>query len=284
MSGGPLTSPRNRADLFELTFPWAARPYTAGSPVLLEYSSPPEALSDAEMQPQLTTIQRSENRATIQAVIFDLDGTLVDSNDFHVEAWDRAFKHFGKHFPREKLREQIGKGSDQYLPEFLDPDELKRIGKQIDEYRSKLFRKEFLPRIKPFPKVRELFERIRRDRKRIALATSSHKDDVRTYTDIAHIDGLVDCQTTADEAGESKPAPDVFEASLDALKLAPSAAIAVGDTRFDVEAAKRVRLATIALLCGGAADEQTLRQAGAIAVYQDPADLLAQYETSPLAG
>jgi len=230
------------------------------------------------------TVQRSENRATIQAVIFDLDGTLVDSNDFHVEAWDRAFKHFGKSFPLEKLREQIGKGSDKYLPEFLDSEELKRIGKQIDEYRSKLFRKEFLPRIKAFPKVRELLQRIRRDGKRIALATSGHKDDVRTYTDIANIKDLVDCETAADDADESKPAPDVFEASLEGLKLPPSAAIAVGDTRFDVEAAKRVRLATIALLCGGAADEQTLRKVGAIGVYKDPADLLANYEISPLVG
>jgi len=230
------------------------------------------------------TVQRSQNRATIDAVIFDLDGTLVDSNDFHVEAWDRAFQHFGKHFPREKLREQIGKGSDQYLPEFLDHEELKRIGKQIDEYRSKLFRKEYLPRIKPFPKVRELFERIRDDGKRIALATSSHKADVRTYTDIANIKDLIDCQTTADDADKSKPAPDVFAASLEALKLAPSAAFCVGDTRFDVEAAKRIRLATIGFLCGGAADEETFRQAGAIAIYKDPADLLDHYGTSPLAG
>jgi len=220
----------------------------------------------------------------IQAVIFDLDGTLLDSNDFHVGAWDRAFKHFGKQFPLEKLRAQIGKGSDQYFPEFLDPEELKLIGKQIDEYLSKLFQKEFLPRIKPFPKVRELFERVRNDGKRIALATSGHKDDVRKYTEIANIKDLVDCQTTADDADESKPAPDVFEASLDALELPPTAAIAVGDTRFDVEAAKRIRLATIALLCGRAADEKTLRQAGAIAVYKDPEDLLDHYETSPLAG
>jgi len=229
----------------------------------------------------LSTVQRSENRA-IEAVVFDLDGTLVDSNDFHVEAWDLAFRHFGKQFPNHELRKQIGKGTDQYLPEFLTPDEIKKIGKQIDEYRSALFRKEFLPRVKPFPKVRELFERIKRDDRRIALATSSHKDEVKTYTDIAHITDLVDCLTTSDDTDQSKPAPDVFAAALAQLNEPANAAIAVGDTRFDVEAANRIGLQTIGFLCGRAADEKTLRQAGAIAVYKAPADLLANYDSSPL--
>lgn len=228
--------------------------------------------------------QRRNSRDTLQAVVFDLDGTIVDSNDFHVDAWNRAFRRFGKHFPMSKLREQIGKGSDQYLPEFLTPEEVTTIGKQIDEYRSKRFRNEFLPRVKPFPKVRELFERIREDGKMIGLATSSQADDVETYTKLARIDGLVDCQITADDTAESKPAPDVFEASLGKLKVPAEHERAVGDTRFDVEAAKKIGLKTIGLLCGRAADEETLRKAGAIAVYKDPADLLANYDNSPLAG
>src|SRR4051794_35889474 len=161
----------------------------------------------------------SEKRASCDAVIFDLDGTVVDSNDLHVQAWKEAFQHFGKRFPVSELRKQIGKGSDQYLPEFLSPDELQKIGKQIDEYRSALFREKFLPRVKPFPKVRELFERIRANGKRIALATSSQKDDVENYTRVARIDDLVDCEITADEADASKPAPDVFETSLKKLKI-----------------------------------------------------------------
>ena len=227
--------------------------------------------------------KRSQNRAICEAVIFDLDGTLVDSNDLHVEAWNEAFQHFGKHFPISKLRKQIGKGSDNYLPEFLSPAELKKIGKQIDEYRSDLFRKKFLPQVKPFPKVRELFERIRADEKRIALASSSHKEDVEKCTKLARIDDLLDIQVTADDAGESKPAPDVFAASLGKLRITADRAIAVGDTRFDVEAANKVGLATIGMLCGRAADEKAFRETGAIAVYQDPAGLLANYDSSPLA-
>src|SRR3954468_6840136 len=113
----------------------------------------------------------------IEAVIFDLDGTLVDSNALHVASWDRAFHHFGKHFPLEELRRHIGKGSDQYLPEFLNEEEMKRFGKELDEYRSELFTKEYLPRVKPFPKVHELFERMRHEGKRIALATSSKEKE-----------------------------------------------------------------------------------------------------------
>src|ERR1051325_11737859 len=106
------------------------------------------------------------------AFIFDIDGTLVDSNELHVDSWDRAFRRFGKQFSREQLCAQIGKGSDQYLPEFLTPDEIKRFGKKLDEYRSELFRKEYLPKVQPFPKVHELFERI--DRKSTRL-NSSHR-------------------------------------------------------------------------------------------------------------
>jgi HAD superfamily hydrolase (TIGR01509 family) len=225
----------------------------------------------------------SQNRASIEAVIFDLDGTLVQSNDFHVEAWRLAFLEFGKKFPMAQLRSQIGKGSDQYLPEFLTPEEIEQFGHQLDKFRSTIFRNAFLPRVRPFPNVRELFERIKADGKRIALATSSHAADVKTYTEVARITDLVDCQTSADDTDRSKPSPDVFEAALAQLNKPASAAVAIGDTRFDMEAAKRIGLTAIGFLCGGAADEHTLRNAGAVAVYKDPADLLVNYDSSPLA-
>src|SRR3954471_23036111 len=114
---------------------------------------------------------------SVLAFIFDIDGTLVDSNELHVDSWDRAFRHFGKEFPREKLRAQIGKGSDQYLPEFLTRREIEEFGKDLDEFRSELFRKECLPKVRAFPNVGELFETIRRDGKRIVLASSGKKED-----------------------------------------------------------------------------------------------------------
>jgi HAD superfamily hydrolase (TIGR01549 family) len=218
----------------------------------------------------------------MRAFIFDLDGTLVDSNELHVDSWDRAFRHFGKQFSREALRAQIGKGSDQYLPEFLTPEEIKRFGKELDEYRSQLFREEYLPRVRPFPKVRELFQRIRDDGKRIVLATSGKEEDTKYYVEkLLKIDDLIEGYTSADDANRSKPAPDIFTAALEKLgDVSAAEAINVGDTRFDIQAAAKVGLRTIALLCGGTA-ENILRRSGAIAVYRDPADLLRHYREMP---
>jgi len=214
----------------------------------------------------------------MRAFIFDIDGTLVDSNELHVDSWDRAFRRFGKQFSREQLRAQIGKGSDQYLPEFLSSDEIDRFGKALDDYRSDLFKKEYLPKVRPFPKVRELFQRIRDDNKAIVLASSGKKADTKYYIDLLQVGDLIEGYTSGDDADHSKPAPDIFAASLEKLgDIPPSDAITVGDTRFDIQAAKKAGLATIAFLCGGTS-ESILRQAGAIAIYRDPADFLAHYD------
>ena len=212
------------------------------------------------------------------AFIFDIDGTLVDSNELHVDSWDRAFRRFGKEFPREKLRAQIGKGSDQYLPEFLTPAEIDRFGEELDDYRSDLFRKEFLPQVRPFPKVHELFQRIRDDHKRIVLASSGKKADTKYYIDLLKVDNLIDGYVSGDDADNSKPAPDIFAASLKKLRGISSAdAVTVGDTKFDIEAAAKAGLKTIAFLCGGTS-ESALRVAGAVAIYRDPADFLVHYD------
>ncbi len=219
----------------------------------------------------------------ISAAIFDLDGTLVDSNDLHVQAWQETFRHFGKDIPTSRLREQIGKGGDQYLPVFLNEKEMREIGKQVDEFRGEIFKKKYLPRVRPFPRVRELFERLRSDGKKIALASSGKTEEVNHYAKLAGIEELVDSQTTADDVAHSKPKADVFIAAMRALgHLAPEQAIAVGDTPYDVEAAKKINLATIALLSGGFA-EQELRDAGACAIFRDPADLLDRYYQSAFA-
>jgi HAD superfamily hydrolase (TIGR01509 family) len=215
---------------------------------------------------------------SVLAFIFDIDGTLVDSNELHVDSWDRAFRRFGKQFPREKLRAQIGKGSDQYLPEFLTPDEIERFGKELDDYRSGLFRKEYLPAVRPFPKVRELLQRIHEDDKRIVLASSGKKADTKYYIDLLNIDNLIDGYVSGDDADSSKPAPDIFAASLEKLGgISPADAVTVGDTRFDVEAARKAGLKTIGFLCGRTS-ESVLREAGAVAIYRDPADFLARYQ------
>ncbi|HYX42908.1 MAG TPA: HAD family phosphatase, partial [Pyrinomonadaceae bacterium] len=109
----------------------------------------------------------------IKAVIFDIDGTLIDSVDLHARAWQEAFKHFGREIPYEQVRHQIGKGGDQLMPVFFTKEELDEFGNELEKYRGDLYKREYLPRVRAFPKVRALFERIRADGKQIALASAA---------------------------------------------------------------------------------------------------------------
>ncbi len=218
----------------------------------------------------------------IKAVIFDMDGTLIDSNDFHASAWREILAKYGHKVAFEQVRHQIGKGGDQLMPVFLSEEEVERDGPRIEEERSELFKRDYLPRIEAFPMTRELFERIKRDGKQILLASSSKGTELDVYKKIARIDDLIEDATSSDDAERSKPHPDIFEAVLTKLDgMAPEEAIVVGDTPYDAEAAREAGLATIGLLCGGF-PEAELRASGCIAIFRDPADLLARYDESPL--
>jgi phosphoglycolate phosphatase-like HAD superfamily hydrolase len=132
--------------------------------------------------------------------------------------------------------------------------------------------------VRPFPKVRELFQRIRDDDKRVVLASSGKKADTKYYLDLPKIEDLIDGYVSGDDADSSKPAPDTFAASLKKLgDISTADAVTVGDTRFDIEAARKAGMKTIAFLCGGTSGA-VLREADAIAIYSDPADFLAHYD------
>jgi HAD superfamily hydrolase (TIGR01509 family) len=216
----------------------------------------------------------------IKAVIFDIDGTLVDSVDIHAQAWKEAFKHFGKDVPYQQVRHQIGKGGDQLMPDFFSREELEEFGEEMAEYRGKIFKRDYLPRVRAFPMVRELFLKIKEDGLRIALASSAKEEELEAYKKIAHIEDLVEEEASADDADRSKPHPDIFEAALKQLgDIAVDETVVVGDTPYDAEAAGKLRLRTIGVRCGGFPEEELLA-AGAISIYDDPADLLAHYDES----
>jgi HAD superfamily hydrolase (TIGR01549 family) len=218
----------------------------------------------------------------IEAVIFDLDGTLIDSVKLHARAWQDTFKRFGKDVSLDAIRRQIGKGDDQLLPVFFSAEELERFGPELDGYRGDLFRSELLPQVKPRPKVRELLARIRNDGRKIALASSGTKDDLDEYKKIAQIEDLVDAETSSADVHRSKPHPDIFEATLKKLgDIDRSNIVTVGDTPYDAEASISANLRPIGLLSGGWSEE-SLRRAGCVSVYCHPADLLAGYEYSLL--
>jgi len=218
-----------------------------------------------------------------EGVIFDIDGTLVDSVDLHAWAWQAAFRHFGHEVGFDAIRSQIGKGGDQLMPVYLDPGELRRIGQRIEAFRADLFKRECLPRVRGFPGVRALFERVRREGLRIALASSAKGEELETYKRIAGIEDLLDAETSSDDAEKSKPHPDIFAAALHRLSLPPAAAVVVGDSPYDAEAAAKLGIPTLGVLCGGF-PEPDLRRAGCAAVYDDPADLLRRFDASLLAG
>jgi HAD superfamily hydrolase (TIGR01549 family) len=212
----------------------------------------------------------------IQGVIFDVDGTLVDSVDLHARAWQDTFRRFSRDVPFEEVRSQIGKGADQLLPVFFSREELSSYGTQLEEYRAELFKRAYLPRVTAFPKVRELFRKIVGDGKGIVLASSASKDEIAYYKKLARIEDLVTAETSADDVERSKPQPDIFAVALSKLGAKKDEAFVVGDTPHDAEAALKLGLETIGLLCGGFPKEDLLR-AGCFAIYRDPEELLLKY-------
>ncbi|HZB43973.1 MAG TPA: HAD family hydrolase [Pyrinomonadaceae bacterium] len=219
----------------------------------------------------------------IEAVIFDVDGTLVDSVDLHARAWQETFARFGKQVPYRDVRYQIGKGADQLLPVFFSREELDDFGEAMEEFRGEHYKREYLPRVRAFPRVRELFERVRADGKRIALASSAKEEELAAYKRIARVEDLVEEETSADDADKSKPHPDIFEAALARLgHVSPDRVIVVGDTPYDAEAARKAGIRAIGLLSGGF-PEKDLRAAGCVEIYADAADLLARYDDSLVA-
>jgi HAD superfamily hydrolase (TIGR01509 family) len=218
-----------------------------------------------------------------KAILFDVDGTLVDSVDLHARAWVEALGKYGFEVRHEAVRAQIGKGGDELLPLFVPQAELERIGEELSSFRDALYRRAYRGDAKPFPRVRDLFARLRADGRSLALASSGKAEDVEYYEALLGIERLLDAgATTSDDAERSKPHPDIFQAALARTGARPEEAVAVGDSPWDAISAGRAGIRTVGLLCGGF-PEPDLRAAGCIEVYRDPAELLARYDVSPLA-
>jgi HAD superfamily hydrolase (TIGR01509 family) len=219
---------------------------------------------------------------TIRAVLFDIDGTLVDSNDMHVLAWEEAFAGVGATFNRQAIHDQIGKGTDMLVPSLL-PEADEAAKEQLGQAHGDVFKARFLETVKPFPGARELLARAHASGQKVVLASSASKEELDHYLKLLEAQDLVYATTSADDVENTKPAPDIFATALKKLAcLSPDEAIVVGDTPYDIEAAAKCGIATIALRSGKFSDE-SLRTAGAITVYDDAAALLADFDNSPLA-
>jgi len=213
-----------------------------------------------------------------KAFIFDVDGTLVDSNDFHALAWEKAFASKGKTIPFKRIRQEIGKGADQLMPVFLTKKEIAEYGKEIEDLQGDIFAREYFSQVRPFAKVRELFKAIHDADGKIALASSSGTQQINKYETIAQLEGLVDECACADDAKRTKPAPDIFLIALQKLgNPEKNSVIVVGDTPTDAVAAHRAGLRIAGVRSGGFA-EGDLRSHGCFAVYEDPADILVNLD------
>jgi len=212
------------------------------------------------------------------AVILDIDGTLIDSNDAHARAYEDAGRELGFDIPFERVRPLIGKGGDKVLPEVTGIEEDSPDGERITERKGEIFRERYLPTLKPLPGARQLLHRFRDDTMKLVVATSAGKDDLKGLLEQAGVADLIQDATSADDAEESKPDPDIVLAALKQAGFPPEEIVMIGDTPYDVEAATRAGVRIVGVRCGGWGDQDLQ---GAIAVYDDPADLLDRYDESP---
>jgi phosphoglycolate phosphatase-like HAD superfamily hydrolase len=213
-------------------------------------------------------------------VLLDIDGTLIDSNDAHARAWVDSLRAHGYVVPFEQVRPLIGMGGDKVLPQLtgLDPDsgEADRMGAT----RSELFLERELPTLQPTPGARALLEHMLAEGLELVVATSAKSDEVRELLERAGVSDLIQLASSADDAKRSKPHPDIVQAALRLSGSQAAHSTMIGDTPYDIEAAARARVPALAFRCGGWWDDDAFAQAAGI--YDDPADLLAHFDDSPI--
>lgn len=211
------------------------------------------------------------------AVILDVDGTLVDSNDAHARAWVDAFREFGITVAFDHVRRCIGMGGDKLMPEVSGLEESSELGEKIAERRGEIFSEQYLPSIQAFAQVRELIQRFLADGFVLAVASSAKEDELGPLLEHARVKDLIPLTTSSDDAENSKPDPDIVIAAVKKAGTQKARTVMIGDTPYDVAAAKRAGIEIVGFECGGWTREAL---AGAVAVYRDPADLLEKYEQS----
>lgn len=217
----------------------------------------------------------------MSAVLFDVDGTLVDSVYLHTYAWTRAFDEVGHPVDAWQVHRSIGMGGPQLLAKVLGEKLAAEVGDRAEERHTELYLAES-GLLRPFDKARELVTEIANRGARVVLASSASPDEAERLREVLKLDDVVTAITTGDDVETAKPDPELVEVALSRAGVPADQAIFVGDAVWDVLAAKRVGVPTIGLLSGGTSEAELL-EAGAVAVYEDPAALLRKLDESPLA-
>lgn len=213
----------------------------------------------------------------IRGVLLDVDGTVLYSNDAHAQAWVSAFAEYGYVIPFAQVRPLIGMGGDKLLPAVVaDLSSKDGVGKQIAERRKMIFLRRYAPYLQPTAGARALVSRFQQDGLKLVVATSAQRDELDVLLKAAEVADLLPQRTTTDDVDASKPDADLIQVALEKLDVPPADTILLGDTPYDIEAAQKAGVATIAVRCGGFPDTQLQ---GAVAIFDDPAALLAHYPT-----
>jgi len=215
-----------------------------------------------------------------RGVLLDIDGTLIDSNDAHARAWVDALAETGRSVELERVRALVGQGGDKMVAELAHVARDSREGEALSARRKELFLSRYCPTLRALPGARALLARIHAAGMVTVAATSAEEDELEAILAQGRIGDLIDVRATSSDADRSKPDPDIIDAALKRAHLAAGEAALVGDTPWDVEAARRAHVPIVALRCGGWNDAAL---ANAAAIYDDPADLVAHFAESPLA-
>lgn len=208
--------------------------------------------------------------ARCRGVIFDVDGTLIDSNDAHASAFVEALREHGYGTEFDTVRRLIGMGSDKLIPRAVgrpvSPEQQKSIGNRKKE----IFHSRFLPRLRPFAGVRGFIEQLKQKGKRLGIATSAESDELSSLLRVAGVEDYFDRTATAGDAEESKPDPDIVQAAVKRLGLKPDCLVMIGDTPYDIDAGRRAGVPVIGVTCGGWAESAL---SGAVLVVNDVQEL-----------
>lgn len=235
--------------------------------------------SKREIKEAIITLVEENDMIHIRGVILDVDGTLVDSNDAHAHSWVEAMAEYGYKVAFERVRPLIGMGGDKVLPETVHLHKDSETGQQISKRRAAIFKERYLPTLRAFPGAKELLQEMRKRGLKLAVASSAKPDELKSLLRLVGAEDLIEEETSSKDVQRSKPDPDVMRVTLKRTGLDANELLMIGDTAYDIQAAEKVHIGTIAFRCGGWKDADL---AGAIAIYDGPADLLAHYDSSPL--